>query len=100
MRFKNLTSLEAGDDLPVKDGEVSLQWTKNTRLVPEVEKTKFVEYLKNQHQLFEVLAAILQEKYRSASNRQFDFDRPNVKESMLYNAGYLQAIRDIYNIIP
>lgn len=83
-------------------GKISSSWVKDTSFFSkDYPKEEFVDYLHRQPMLFRVFRRILESKYTTVSNRQYDFkSNANVKESMLYDEGYKAALRDIHKILP
>jgi len=89
-------------DIDIPEGkpkEVSKQWLKDT---DEESNNKFKATLLNRsaQRIFDLEREILISKYRAIQSKKIDLERPDIKSALLYNEGYLQAIRDIYKLLP
>ena len=49
---------------------------------------------------FRLERKILRKMYRARKNGRIDFDKPGTELRLMYHEGYLQAIEDIYKLLP
>lgn len=60
----------------------------------------FRKQLLSQTMIWDQMIRVLKELYRNSNDNEFDLEKPNIHERMLYNEGYKKAIVDIYKLIP
>jgi hypothetical protein len=61
---------------------------------------KFKKQLTSQTLIWKQFIKILKELYRNSTTAEYDLEKPNVHERMLFNEGYKKALTDIYKLIP
>lgn len=76
-------------------GGIDSRWTNNV-----IDKESLLKQLKSQTVIWRQFLKILKELYRNAHSDEFDLDKPNIKERLLYNEGYKKALMDVYKLIP
>lgn len=66
----------------------------------EAEKEQVRTILLNSNIQFRLLKRILENMFREHTFKHGDLDKPNLDQRLMYNEGYINALQDIYRLLP
>lgn len=84
--------IELGD---TKVGGLSSQWTDGND-----DPEKFKKQLVAQTVIWRQFNKILKGLYRNIQSFEYDFDKPNMDQRMIFAEGYKKALTDIHKLVP
>ena len=90
-------NFKKGIDIETSAIGVSSSWTKT---LSGEEKEKFVKYLLNQQQLFDIQRDILETEYASWKKEETKLENPNFEKAFWIAQGAKQAIIKMHKILP
>ena len=97
MSKQRYVNFDKGIDIETTPIGVSTNWTRGLK---GEEKEKFVTYLLNQQQLFDIQRDMLEMEYASWKKEESDLSNPNFEKAFWIAQGAKQAITKMHKLLP
>jgi hypothetical protein len=99
--YSKFVDFDKGLDIPEPKRKVVDSTLMALRLeVGHDDPIKFKEYLSRNDDFAKLLQLRIRQQYKTIQDTQFDFNKPNIEQSLVFHEGYKKALRDIHKLIP